>query len=221
MKKYAMPSKSFLTALGLLLMLSCGEADRSEAASLPYYREATFTPHWFTADSDSLADFHQISPFRLVDQLGDTVTEAMLADKIYVANFFFTACPGICPKMTNNMTVLQDAFREVPDVKLLSHSVTPNYDSVAVLRNYAESNGVDAGTWHLLTGDRDQIYRLGRQDYFAEEDLGLEREQDDFLHTENFVLVDRDRHIRGIYNGLSLASVDQLTRDIRTLLAER
>ncbi|WP_406603758.1 SCO family protein [Neolewinella aquimaris] len=200
------------------LFASCG-SEQATTPTLPYYADATFTPFWLAPDSDSLATFHQIGSFELVDQEGDTITEESLAGKVYVTNFFFTACPGICPKMTNNMTVLQDEFRDDPEVVLLSHSVTPRYDSIPVLRNYAEANGVESGKWHLLTGDRDAIYALGREAYFVEEDLGLERERDDFLHTENFVLVDRNRHIRGIYNGLSMTSVNQLAKDIRTLLA--
>jgi protein SCO1/2 len=193
---------------------------QTETTALPYYADASFTPHWLPVGSDSLDAFHQISPFTLINQLGDTITEESLAGKVYVADFFFTACPGICPKMTGNMGVLQEEFRFNPEVMLLSHSVTPRYDSVSVLQEYAEAKDVDAQKWYLLTGDREEIYRLGRKDYFVEEDLGIEKDLDEFLHTENFVLVDQQRHIRGIYNGLNRASIDQLAADVRTLLAE-
>jgi len=103
---------------------------------------------------------------------------------------------------------------------LLSHSATPNIDSVSVLKAYADEKGVLADKWHLVTGDRNEIYALGRKQYFVEEDLGLTREADDFLHTENFVLIDKDRHIRGIYNGLNRTSINQLIGDIRTLQRE-
>ncbi|MEL7145667.1 MAG: SCO family protein, partial [Bacteroidota bacterium] len=121
------------------------------------------------------------------------------------------------PKMTRNMTLVQEAFLEDDRVMILSHSVTPQYDSVPVLKRYAESNGVIDGKWHLLTGERSTIYKLGRQGYFIEEDLGILKEADEFIHTENFVLVDKNRYIRGIYNGLNKTSVNQLIDDIKTL----
>jgi protein SCO1 len=115
---------------------------------------------------------------------------------------------------------IQHAFLADKDVLLLSHSVTPEYDSVSILRDYAEMKGVVEGKWHLLTGNRDEIYNLGRNQYFVEEDLGLEKDPDDFIHTENFVLVDQNRYIRGIYNGLNKTSVNQLIADINTLKSE-
>ncbi|GAB5553936.1 MAG: SCO family protein [Saprospiraceae bacterium] len=190
------------------------------ADALPYYQEASFTPVWMSQDDPDLADFHQISSFQLMNQDGEKVTEKTFEGKVYVANFFFTICPGICPKMTSNMAVIQAEFMEDDQVLLASHSVTPNIDSVTRLKQYALSESVQSGKWHLLTGDRDQIYGLGRQDYFVEEDLGEKKDLDEFLHTENFVLIDQNRHIRGIYNGLNKASVNQLIQDIRTLKRE-
>ncbi|MEM8585193.1 MAG: SCO family protein, partial [Bacteroidota bacterium] len=177
---------------------------------LPYYSEATFTPHWLEANDPELATFHRIPDFSLVNQMGETIDEKTFARKIYVADFFFTTCPGICLGMTENMALLQAAFLDYPDVLLLSHSVTPAIDSVARLREYGLENGVDPSRWHLVTGDRDEIYQLGRQAYFVEEDLGIGRSNEEFLHTENFVLIDQNRHIRGIYNGLKPASIRQL-----------
>ncbi|MEL6813164.1 MAG: SCO family protein, partial [Bacteroidota bacterium] len=141
-------------------------------------------------------------------------------NKIYVTDFFFTLCPGICPKMTANMSILQEEFKNDSHVLLLSHSVTPERDSISVLKEYALEHGVMSHTWHLVTGDRDEIYTLGRSSYFVEEDLGLVRSKDDFLHTENFVLIDKNKHIRGIYNGLNKGSIQQLIADIHTLKAE-
>jgi protein SCO1/2 len=192
----------------------------SRVEVLPYYTEATFTPHWLSPGDDTLAQLHHISPFQLINQEGDTITEKSLEGKIYVADFFFTTCPGICPKMTSNMSLLQEEFWEDDEIMLISHSVTPDYDSVPVLKNYAEAKGVSSQKWHLVTGDRQQIYNLGRKDYFVEEDLGLEKEADDFLHTENFVLIDQNRRIRGIYNGLNKVSINQLIADIKTLQLE-
>ncbi len=210
---------SLLAITGVLLGGSGCDAEQESTTAvrqLPYYEEATYTPRWF--DGEAVPDgFHRIPAFALQNQLGDTVTEATVNGKIFVVDFFFTACPGICPKMTDNMAIVQEAFADAEEVLLLSHSVTPEYDSVAVLGRYAEEKGVIDGKWHLLTGDRDEIYELGRNDYFVEEDLGLEKAADEFIHTENFVLVDQQRHIRGIYNGLDRAAVDQLIADMHTL----
>lgn len=211
-------------SLCILIAASCANKDTAKKDSrvdrLPYYSETTFTPHWLAPDSDSLQDFHKISEFELLNQDGDTITHRRFRNKIYVTDFFFTTCPGICPKMMSNMAILQDSFFDDPNVLLLSHSVTPERDSVPVLKNYAEAKGIFSSKWHLATGAREVIYKLGRNDYFVEENLGLEMEEDDFLHTENFVLIDHNQHIRGIYNGLNKASVQQLIKDIRTLELE-
>lgn len=189
--------------------------------ALPYYNDTFFTPQWISKDDKQLDTFHRIAPFSLLNQVGDTVTNSTFANKIYVADFFFTRCPGICPKMTENMGLVQAAFLDDPEVLLISHSVTPNQDSVEVLKEYANAKGVVSGKWHLVTGNRSEIYRLGRENYFVEEDLGLDKKEDDFIHTENFVLIDFDGHIRGIYNGLNKTSVNQLIADIRQLKKER
>lgn len=206
-----------------VLCCSCVKETSEEKAkleTLPYYQDATFTPNWINPQSDSLKDYHSIPDYKLVNQLGDTVTEKSLQGKIYVTDFFFTTCPGICPKMTTNMQLIQEAFQDDNDVMLVSHSVTPEYDSPDILRNYAEAKGIDANKWLLLTGDRETIYGLGRRFYFVEEDQGLERTDEEFLHTENFVLIDKNKHIRGIYNGLNKVSVSQLIDDIKTLKME-
>lgn len=207
-----------------LLFVSCLDTSTSKktsrVAALPFYKEATFTPHWLDSDSEEADIFHRIPNFDLVNQLGQEVTEATFKDKIYIADFFFTTCPGICPKMTANMMVLQEEFLQDNDILLLSHSVTPETDSIPILKRYAETKGIINSKWHLVTGNRKQIYDLGRQAYFAEEDLGLDKTEDDFLHTENFVLIDRNKHIRGIYNGLNKTSVQQLITDVKTLQKE-
>ena len=207
----------------LFFIIGCKEnpQQQTQLDGLPYYNEATFTPHWLAAGSESLAEFHRIPPFQLINQEGETITEKTFDGKIYIVDFFFTICPGICPKMTKNMGILQDEFLQDDDVLLLSHSVTPERDSVPILRKYAEENGVISQKWHLVTGIQREIYKLGREDYFVEEDLGLEKEADEFLHTENFVLIDKNRHIRGIYNGLNKPSINQLIVDIKTLKKEK
>ncbi|MEP1095380.1 MAG: SCO family protein [Cyclobacteriaceae bacterium] len=219
MKKYSSVSKllRLVLVIGIVSCTSTAE-NTSRVEMLPYYREATFTPHWFESNSEVPADFHRIPSFDLLNQNGQQITNETFTNKFYVADFFFTTCPGICPKMTANMTVLQEAFLEVEEVLLLSHSVTPEYDSIPVLREYATEKGVIDSKWHLVTGERDHIYDLGRNNYFVEEDLGIQKDIDDFLHTENFILVDKDRYIRGIYNGLNTSSINQLIADLKLLI---
>lgn len=203
--------------------ISCKQEEwkSSRVEVLPYYQDASFTPNWLTPNAKELEGFHKIPNFSLVNQLGKKVTDETFKDKIYVTDFFFTSCPGICPKMTTNMLVLQKEFENDEEVLLLSHSVTPERDSINVLKDYADAKGVMNDKWHLVTGKRDDIYNLGRNYYFVEEDLGETKANDDFLHTENFVLVDKNKHIRGIYNGLNKTSIKQLIADIHTLKSEK
>ncbi|PKA99087.1 protein SCO1/2 [Flavobacteriaceae bacterium MAR_2009_75] len=187
---------------------------------LPYYKDESFTPFWLEPNSQEEADFHKIAEFSLINQSGDTITSKTFEDKIYITDFFFTSCPGICLKMTGNMKKIQEVFKEDPEILLLSHSVTPSIDSVEVLRTYADKNGILDFKWHLATGDKQEIYDLGRTQYFVENDLGIPKDINDFLHTENFLLIDKNRHVRGIYNGLNHASVAQLITDVNALKKE-
>lgn len=193
---------------------------RPQLDTLPFYDDASFTPKWLGNNPSELAAFHTIPAFTLTNQNGEDVTEATFKDKIYVADFFFTTCPGICLTMTQSMSQLQDNFKADDEVLFLSHSVTPTKDTPAVLKSYADAHGAISGKWHMVTGERSTIYGLGRQQYFAEEDLGQEKSEEDFLHTENFLLIDRNRHIRGIYNGLNKTDIRQLTADIKLLKRE-
>ena len=172
MKMFSLKSKTILF-LAWISLVACKESGQNDSRvdTLPFYNEATFTPHWILADDESLDTFHRISPFKLINQEGDLITEKNFENKIYVVNFFFATCPGICPKMTTNMMELQDEFLTEDDIFLLSHSVTPERDSVAVLKRYAEDRGISSKTWFLATGSQEEIYKLGRQDYFVEEDL--------------------------------------------------
>lgn len=195
--------------------------ENSRVDYLPYYNEESFTPQWLTPNTEEEKTFHKIPDFSLTNQLGETVTQDTFENKIYITDFFFTSCPGICPKMTENMFKIQEAFKEDNDVLLLSHSVMPTTDSVSVLKTYAKNYDVIDNKWHLVTGDKKEIYSLGRDQYFVENDLGEPKNIDDFLHTENFLLIDKNKHIRGIYNGLNRASVAQLITDIKTLKLEK
>ncbi|WP_246144227.1 SCO family protein [Neolewinella aurantiaca] len=214
---------NILLILSVICLVSCSESlpNESRVETLPFYNEATFTPRWISPGAEVLDTFHRISPFSFINQEGEVITEESFRGKIYIVDFFFTICPGICPRMTANMMELQEEFLEDDDVLLMSHSVTPERDSVPVLKQYAADKGISSGKWHLVTGEQRDIYKLGRKDYFVEEDLGLNKDEDEFLHTENFVLIDKDRHIRGIYNGLNKTSVNQLIADIRTLKGEK
>ncbi|WP_339873358.1 SCO family protein [Olleya marilimosa] len=215
--------KNYSLLFLVVLLCNCKgktEVKSSRVDALPYYNDASFTPHWLEGKTTDLKSFHKIPEFTLTNQDGQQITQKTFENKIYVTDFFFTSCPGICPKMTENMSVLQDAFKDDDQVLLLSHSVTPVKDSVSILKHYAEGKGVITNKWHIVTGDRKQIYDLGRQAYFVEEDLGNKKTDDDFLHTENFVLIDKNKHIRGIYNGLNKTAVQQLIADIKTLEME-
>ena len=187
---------------------------------LPYYNDESFTPNWLTPDSEEEKAFHKIPDFKLVNQLGDTVSQKTFDNKIYITDFFFTTCPGICLKMTGNMQKIQEEFIDDFNILLLSHSVTPSIDSVSVLKTYADKNGIIDSKWHLVTGDKTEIYNLGRNQYFVENDLGIPKDVNDFLHTENFLLIDKNKHIRGIYNGLNRASIAQLITDVKLLKSE-
>jgi protein SCO1/2 len=224
MKKLKKIKNNSFLIFGILLFLSCKKTNHKDISSkidvLPYYNEASFTPKWIPAKSDKLNDFHKIPDFSFTNQDGKNITQKTFEDKIYVTDFFFTTCPGICPMMTKNMNLVQEAFKNDDEILLLSHSVTPTKDAVPQLKKYALDKGV-LNNWHLVTGDKKEIYDLGRKFYFVEEDLGEPKGLDDFLHTENFVLIDKKKHIRGIYNGLNKNSVKELIADIKTLKKER
>jgi protein SCO1/2 len=160
---------------------------------------------------------HRIAPFAFVDQDGRTVSNETLRGKIHVANFFFTHCPSLCPKMTATFKKIQEAFRADPSVELLSYSVDAENDTPDRLAAYARENGVTSGRWHLLTGDQDAIYTLARTSYFAEKGLGLKKSTNEFLHTENMLLVDREGHIRGVYNATLASEAERVIEDIRAL----
>jgi protein SCO1/2 len=220
---------SLLVLLALITITSCNQevkkenvkvVETSRTEYLPYYNEKSFTPNWIVPGSQEEKDFHTIPDFALTNQLGETITQKTFDNKIYVTDFFFTVCPGICPQMADNMFKVQEAFKDDPNVVLLSHSVMPTSDTVEVLKKYAENNGVIDNKWHLVTGDKKDIYSLGRDFYFVENDLGEEKTIDDFLHTENFLLIDSNKHIRGIYNGLNRSSIAQLITDIKALKLE-
>lgn len=163
-----------------MILLAACQNNLPSKETLPFYTTADFTPRWIDINSVALDSLHHIAPFTLVNQNGDTITERTFAGKIYVADFIFTSCGGICPTMTSNMGKVQEKFRTAADVLFISHSVTPELDSVAVLHNYAQLNGLISGKWHVVTGTRKRIYDLARDSYFADEDLGEPRDENEF-----------------------------------------
>jgi protein SCO1/2 len=163
--------------------------------------------------------YHKIAPFKFVDQDSSWVTNQTYKDKIYVADFFFTTCGSICPIMTTNMIEIQKAFLHNPKVMLLSHSVTPDIDSVFVLKNYAAEKGVVDSKWNLVTGDKKEIYSMARKSYLAVK-LGKPSELYDMVHTENFVLVDSQKRVRGFYDGTKKEEIQRLIEDINWLLTQ-
>jgi protein SCO1/2 len=207
-----MKVKYLVLSLGLVLV-SC----QDKSKKLPYYNTSDFTPVWKIPSEDG---FHKIRPFTLKDQKGKVFTEKNLDGKICVVDFFFTTCPGIRPKMTNSMLVIQKEFMKDDNILLLSHSVTLDADSVSILAKYAQKKNIDYSKWKLLTGNKEEIYDLGRKFYFVEKDLGENKDSSIFLHTENFVLIDKNRIIRGIYNSLDPASMASLSEDIKVLEQE-
>ncbi|QCW98941.1 SCO family protein [Aggregatimonas sangjinii] len=183
---------------------------------LPVFNPTDFNPELVDGSLQAVSENHTVSDFELINQNGATITQADYENKVYVADFFFTRCPSICPIMTNNMEKLQQKFSEDEVVMLLSMSVTPELDSIPVLKEYADKYGAIASKWNITTGDKKHIYNLARQSYFAvvdEGDGGLQ----DFIHTPNFILVDRKKQIRGVYDGTKDQEIDRLIGDIEVL----
>lgn len=189
--------------------------------SLPIYNPSDVNPELVDSTVQYIANNHRIADFKFTNQNGKIITQKDYEGKIYVADFFFTTCPTICPKMTNNMVWLQGQIKNNPKVLLLSHSVTPDIDSVPVLKKYALEKGVIDAKWNLVTGDKKDIYYIARKSYLAVK-TGKPEEMYDMVHTENFVLVDSKKRVRGFYDGTNLdqptepgiKNVKQLLEDI-------
>jgi protein SCO1/2 len=186
---------------------------------LPIYQPSMVNYELVDSTLQHVKKFHKIAPFNLTNQNGETITEQDYQDKIYVADFFFTTCPTICPKMTANMGQLQNEFLEDSQVKFLSYSVTPQIDSVQQLKKYAVEKGVNDSKWNLVTGDKKIIYSLARKSYLAVKEDG-DGGPFDMIHTENFILVDPEKRIRGFYDGTDLESMQTLITDISILKEE-
>ena len=204
-----------------LALSACQSKEQTQIEYLPYYNTAEFTPKWYTKKQLDTLKLHKIADFSFIDQDGKKVSSGNVKGKIYVANFFFTICPSICPTMTKNLLVVQNTFKNDPDILMLSHSVMATTDSVAQLKKYANRWKIDSQRWHLLSGKKDKIYSLARQSYFAEKEIGLQKDKNEFLHTENAFLIDKNGYIRGVYNATLPLDIENLVKDIQVLKAIR
>ena len=205
-----------------LALIACKQEKKQTAkiSGLPYYNKPDFMPLWLSREDAQKQNVHSIPGFCFINQLGDTITQKDYDGKVYVADFFFTSCPSICPAITHHLKIVADTFATDSDVKFISYSVTPWIDSVPVLKKFADDYGIKASQWNLVTGNQSEIYTLARQSYFAEEEPGFKRDSSEFLHTEHLVLVDKDKHIRGLYNGTVKLEASRLIKDIRILERE-
>ncbi len=184
--------------------------------TLAVYQPSMVNPELVDTTLQYVKKYHTISDFSLINQNGEIITEKDYEHKIYIADFFFTTCPTICPIMTKNMVDIQEHIKNDNDVLLLSHSVTPQIDSIAQLKKYALEKGVDDTKWNLVTGDKKQIYNLARKSYLAVKEGG-DGGPFDMIHTENFILVDKERRIRGFYDGTKKDDIGRLLRDLEIL----
>ena len=185
---------------------------------LPIYQPAQVNYELVDSTIQHQKKYHRIADFSLINQNGNIITQEFYKDKIYVADFFFTTCQTICPIMTDHMYDIQKETIADPDLLLLSHSVTPEIDTVAQLKRYAKKKLVNASKWNLVTGDKKQIYELARKSYLAVKDAG-DGGPYDMIHTENFMLIDKKRQIRGFYDGTESEEIERLLEDIKILKA--
>ena len=183
--------------------------------TLPIYQPAEVNEKLVDSSIIHVSKYHKISDFILTNQNGKEITQADYKDKIYVADFFFTTCQDICPVMTKNMYELQEELKNDNEILLLSHTVIPEVDTVKRLKEYAIENNVDDSKWNLVTGDKKQIYELARKSYLAVEDSNFN--EFDMIHTENFMLIDKEKQIRGFYDGTNSEEINRLMKDIAIL----
>jgi protein SCO1/2 len=204
----------YITFVILLLNACGGKQEKVSGLLLPVYGEKQLAN---TEGTDTI--YHTIDPFRFVNQFGDTVTEKTTEGKIYVADFFFATCQSICPIMSSQLIRVQEANKN-NDVLILSHTVNPMHDTIEVLAEYGNKYGAIRNKWHLLTGSKKEIYELAKNSYLVnalEDDGSVEG----FLHSETFLLVDKKKRIRGIYDGTDSVAVGKLISDIKILQTEK
>ncbi len=185
---------------------------------LPIYNPSDLNPAVVDDDLERVGRGHRIGDFDLIDQWGNEADSSLLQGKIYVADFFFTTCPTICIDMGANFQRIQETYKNEDRLNLVSHTVMPEIDTVEVMHAYGERMGAIKGKWHLLTGEKRELYRMARREYFAVMEQGTSFDEHDFIHTENVILVDEKKRIRGFYDGTSDLDIDRLIGDIQILL---
>lgn len=186
---------------------------------LPVYQPTMVTAELVDTTVQEVRKYHTIADFKLLNQNGDTITQEFYKDKIYIADFFFTTCLTICPVMTAHMLEIQQKIKKDPEILLLSHTVFPQTDTVRQLKKYALEKGVNDQKWNLVTGDKKHIYDLARKSYLAAKSEG-DGGPFDVIHTENFVLVDKSKRIRGFYDGTDPKAIEELMEDLKVLKKE-
>ena len=199
----------------LWLLLGCAERPRRRLPILG--KHELLQGKLVEKDRDTI--YHSIRDFRFLNQDSSWVTAETFSNKVYVADFFFTSCSTICPIMAKNMLLVYETYKDNPEVGIISHSIDPEYDTVNILRKYADGLQVSSETWHFVTGEKDDVYDLAIKSYLsvAVEDSS---DPDGFLHSGYFLLVDKKRRIRGAYDGTSTTAMDTLIQDIDILLRE-
>lgn len=207
-------SHFYLLASLTLLAFSC-KKPQSEA-ELPIFGRKEVVEREVNGKMVQDTLYHTISTFEFVNQDSAIVTNATFDNKVYVADFFFTSCPTICPRMKTQMLRVYEAFNESEEVAILSHTIDPEYDSVALLADYAARLGVSSDVWHFVTGDKDKIYDIAERSYMVEADAD-EQAPGGFIHSGAFLLVDKNGRIRGVYDGTIPEQVDLLIKDIKKL----
>ncbi|WP_405566008.1 SCO family protein [Polaribacter sp. Asnod6-C07] len=210
-----------LIILFFIVCISCKkETSVDKSKVLPFYNSEDFTPEWISENDDNYSKIHTVAPFEFTNQNGKKITNKDFEGKIYITDFFFTTCPSICPILSKNMNTFQETYKSDDNILLLSHSVMPWVDTVDKIKEYAkEKNAID-NKWHLVTGDKKAIYKIARTSYFADEDFKKTKDESEFIHTENFILVDKKGRIRGVYNGTLSLDVQRLKRHIEILKKE-
>ena len=213
--QYSSYSSFFVLFVVLGLMTSCDSGSKK----LPILGERD----WVTkkVDGKEVVDtiYNTIPPFSFTNQYGDTVTEKIVEGKIYITDFFFTSCPTICPVMKRQMLKVYKEFKDNPDVMILSHTIDPEHDTPKVLNTFAKDLGIEGKQWQFLTGPKEKIYEIGQKSYLsaAQEDKTAEG---GFLHSGAFILIDKDKHIRGMYDGTTEEGTQKLMQGIKSLLEE-
>ncbi|MCP9199397.1 SCO family protein [Gramella sp. GC03-9] len=221
MLKFFAKYKTFAIVLFVLsvIIILCIYTLLKPEERLPVYQPEMVNAELVDSTVQYVRKYHKIADFELVNQNGDTITQEDYKDKIYIADFFFTTCLTICPIMTDHMIEIQEKIKSDDEVLLLSHTVFPVADSVPVLKEYAIEKGVIDEKWNLVTGDKKQIYDLARKSYLATKSTG-DGGKYDMIHTENFILVDKEKQIRGFYDGTDPEAIKNLMHDLKVLKAQ-